>query len=160
MRSRLTAVLSETSSTVPTTCACCPTSLSWPGAEVPGCAAKGVETREELSVLESLQPSLYQGFFFPRPVPPRRLTRRGCSRQVCWHGAARWGRVRVPPAKGACAPGAGATILGKTEDAISPVRRPTYELCYLNPAAQRMFGIRNYRGKTAIRPLRGTSTPL
>ena len=120
---------------------------------------EGVETREELAVLESLQPSLYQGFFFSRPVPPEAFDPEGLQQDLLAR-CRQVGESPCPTGEKESAPLVlERTILEKTEDAISLCDVRTYELCYLNPAAQRMFGIRNYRGKTCYQALRGKDTP-
>ncbi|MBM6828303.1 GAF domain-containing protein [Anaerotignum lactatifermentans] len=47
----------------------------------------------------------------------------------------------------------------KSEDAITVCDMVTHELYYLNPAAQRIFGVRDYRGRKCYQALRGRSMP-
>ena len=50
-------------------------------------------------------------------------------------------------------------VLEKAENALTLCDIATHELYYLNPAAQRIFGVRNYRGRKCYQVLRGRDTP-
>lgn len=120
---------------------------------------EGVETAEELAALESLQPTLYQGFFFSRPVPPESF-----SPKILQHRFQEQYRQekRSPHWEGETAEEQSVlehVVLEKTEDAITICDIHTYELYYLNPAAQRIFGVRNYRGRKCYQALRGKDGP-
>ncbi len=70
------------------------------------------------------------------------------------------GRVRVPPAKKERAPLVLERLFWeKRRTPFSPVRRPTLELVTPTRRPSGCFGIRNYRGRLAIRPLRGKRHP-
>lgn len=120
---------------------------------------EGVETAEELAVLEPLQPTLYQGFFFSKPIPPESFSPDKLQKQFqeqcrqvehtsCAKGNAFEDQTVLEH-----------TILEKTEDAITVCDIATHELYYLNPTAQRIFGVRNYRGRKCYQALRGRDTP-
>lgn len=119
---------------------------------------EGVETAEELAVLEPLQPSLYQGFFFSTPLPPEDFAPKGLERRFqnqcrqehnsCAGEAVVEDQVKLEHA-----------ILEKTENAVSLCDVCTYELYYLNSAAQRIFGVRDYKGRKCYQILRGRDAP-
>lgn len=129
---------------------------------------EGVETVEELAALEELHPKLLQGFLFSRPCSAKDFTARyfdpdspvyqarveqedGFRRKI--HN---YDQVPV-------------TELSQTEmiqaildaeDDIFYVSDPeTHELYYLNPAGQRLFGLRDYRGKKCYKALQGRDAP-
>lgn len=120
---------------------------------------EGVETAEELAVLESLQPALYQGYFFSKPVPPDSFQPKSLQRrfQELYR--------RIEPISYGEGDGfedqtvLEHAILDKTEDAITVCDVHTYELYYLNPAAQRILGVHNYKGRKCYQALRGRDAP-
>lgn len=121
---------------------------------------EGVETIEELEVLESLQPDLYQGFFFSKPIPPESFSPDSLQQsfQEQYRRAA-----HVPYVDGEAYEDTimlEHAILKKTENSVIMCDVDTHELCYLNPAAQRIFGVRNYQGKNVIRCCTGEMCPV
>lgn len=126
---------------------------------------EGVETAEELAILEELHPSTYQGYFFSKPSLPERFE--------SWHFG------RKSQFTGICA--ASADILKSdslkpesswaemldleheifeiTEDMVTVIDVDTYEIYYLNPAGQRFYGIRDYRGRKCYKMFRGKDMP-
>ena len=120
---------------------------------------EGVETEGELAALEQLQPALYQGFFFSRPLSPEKLDplslqqelqQRCRSKGRVFSTLAQQSGVELPLEY---------IILEKTEDAITLCDINTYELYYLNPAARRIFGVSNYKGQKCYKALRGKDAP-
>lgn len=120
---------------------------------------EGVESSEELMVLEPLHPTLYQGFFFSKPIPPESFSPNSLQKQF---------QDQCRPVKHTLHIKGKAfedqsvlehAILEKTEDAITVCDITTHELYYLNPAAQRIFSVRNYRGRKCYQALRGRDTP-
>ena len=120
---------------------------------------EGVETAEDLAVLETLQPDLYQGFFFSKPVDSesfftenlRQKLKKQCTKRkydICPGEAIIEEQMKLEH-----------DILEKTDDAISVCDVDTKEVYYLNAAAQRMFGVKNYRGRKCYEVLRGRETP-
>ena len=118
---------------------------------------EGVETEAELSVLEPLQPGLYQGYFFSGPVPAEEL-----DVKKTYVGA------RIDHREGSevqnTSPEDGQlayehAVLDKTEDVISLCDVRTHEIYYLNAAGQRLFGVRDYRGRKCYTTLRGRDAP-
>lgn len=120
---------------------------------------EGVESAEELAVLEPLQPTLYQGFFFSQPLSPEAFLPGNLQRQFqeycrhLEHTSPIDGNVFENPALLEHA------ILEKTEDAITICDVHTHELYYLNSVAQQIFGVRTYRGRKCYQALRGRDTP-
>ena len=111
---------------------------------------EGVETAEELAVLEDLHPGLLQGFLIARPCPAGAFE----ARYILSSG----GKLYHPQLP---APAAGEREDSRAEDESEFARAileaendifflcdmETYELCYLNPAGQRVFGVRDYQGR-------------
>lgn len=120
---------------------------------------EGVETEEELTTLETLQPGLYQGFFFSRPLSPEDFSPQDLQQRL-----QKKHRKEALPAtvieQAVADPGIlEHAILEKTEDAISVCDIRTYEVYYLNPAAQRIFGAKNYKGQKCYKVLHGRDAP-
>lgn len=95
---------------------------------------EGVETEEELTTLETLQPGLYQGFFFSRPLSPEDFSPQDLQQRL-----QKKHRKEALPAtvieQAVSDPGIlEHAILEKTEDAISVCDIRTYEVYYLKPA--------------------------
>lgn len=120
---------------------------------------EGVETTEELAVLEPLQPTLYQGFFFSKPIPPESFLPNDLQQRF---QAQCQKMVRTSRTKGNAFENQAVlehAVLEKTEDAITVCDPDTHELYYLNPAAQRIFGVRDYWGRKCYQVLRGRDAP-
>ncbi len=122
---------------------------------------EGVETKAELDVLEPLHPDLYQGYFFASPVKSDvfALKRRYRNPKVCRDDN---GKEQVPAMPGQPAVDRFTlehSVLEKTEDVISLCDVRTHEVYYLNPAGQRLFGVRDYRGRKCYEVLRGRDAP-
>lgn len=119
---------------------------------------EGVETTEELAVLEPLQPTLYQGFLFSEPISPDACDLKEMQRkfQKLRRTETRRPITTLPEEVPADLEYA---VLEKTEDAITVCDIHTHELYYLNPAAQQVFGVRNYKGRKCYQALRGRDTP-
>lgn len=124
---------------------------------------EGVETAEELSVLEDLRPALYQGFLFGKPCLPEVFP--ACCGM--WKDTLP-GERRIPEDGSGSRPMAidgGAedeiakTILEAENDIFYLSDMDTYELYYLNPAGQRMFGVRDYAGRKCYKVLHGVDEP-
>lgn len=129
---------------------------------------EGVETTEELAVLEELRPKLLQGFLFSKPCDTKRfedtylnvdnplyLERKAREesyrRSVHDYGvvpAAEWPEEEIIQA-----------IMEAENDIFYVSDLETYELYYLNPAGQRMLGQRDYRGKKCYKALQGLDEP-
>ena len=129
---------------------------------------EGVETAEELAVLEELHPVLLQGFWFARPCDPKafedlyfneagaayqqRLSReaqfRGSRYSVEAPAAVDWQDEEIVQA-----------IMEAENDIFYVSDLESYELYYLNPAGCRLFGIRDYRGKKCYKVLQGRDEP-
>ena len=120
---------------------------------------EGVETSDELAVLEPLQPALYQGFFFSEPILPEAFSLDSLQQrfqELCRQvKPASYTEINSFESQAVLEQ----AILGKTEDAITVCDIATHELYYLNPAAQRIFGVRNYHGRKCYQALRGRDTP-
>ena len=120
---------------------------------------EGVETDEELAVLETLRPTLYQGFFFSGPVSPEKFSpkefehavQERCRQQKLDRYAGAEVDVDQMNLEHA--------VLETTEDAISLCDVSTHEIYYLNPAARRIFGVWNYEGRKCYQILRGKDSP-
>ena len=129
---------------------------------------EGVETEEELAVLEELHPQLLQGFLFSRPLSPeafgelyfnsgsdafrqrekREQALRGSTCPVRLASAEEWQEDELAKA-----------VLAAENDIFYISDPETYELYYLNPAGQKLFGTRDYRGKKCHKVLHGRNEP-
>ena len=129
---------------------------------------EGVETQEELAVLEELHPTLLQGFWFSRPCDPQtledlyfhessalyqqRLAReerfRGSRHSVDAPVIVDWQDGEIVQA-----------IMEAENDIFYVSDLETYEMYYLNPAGCKLFGIQNYRGKKCYKVLQGLDEP-
>lgn len=132
---------------------------------------EGVETPEELAVLEELHPKLLQGFLFSRPLPTEEFDalyfrsdsdafRRREEREQALRGH------RLPPAAVQAVPieewpedELVKGILAAENDIFYISDLETCELYYLNPAGQKLFGARDYRGKKCYKVLHGWDEP-
>lgn len=120
---------------------------------------EGVETAEELAVLETLRPTLYQGYFFSEPVAPENFCPEKMQ-QLIHSRSCHQKSLPSPKAAGVSDQlSLEHAILETTEDAISLCDVCTHEIYYLNPAARRIFGVWNYEGLKCYRVLRGKDTP-
>ena len=133
-----------------------------------GVCCEGVETTEELAVLEELGPGLLQGFLFSRPCTTRQFEERYIDsasaafrrrereeeeyrRAVRGYEAApaaEWKEEEVVQA-----------IMAAENDIFYVSDLETYELYYLNPAGKRMLGLRDYHGKKCYKALQGRDEP-
>ena len=127
---------------------------------------EGVETKEELAVLEELHPVLYQGFLFGCPMLPEAFADHCGAWKDTLQGIQ--GKRYSPETKDACRmPQASAgmeedvakTILEAENDIFYLSDMDTYELYYLNPAGQRIFGVRDYEGRKCYKVLHGVDEP-
>lgn len=126
---------------------------------------EGVETQKELDVLEELHPDLYQGFLFAKP----------CSEAEFAEGYLKnpltvLAEVTNPPASLPAenpiepdAPlwehAASKVILDAEDDIFFLSDLDTHELYYLNPAGQKLFGVKDYKGKKCYKVFHGLGGP-
>lgn len=129
---------------------------------------EGVETEEELAVLEELHPDLLQGFFFHSPCTeaefeelyirtytPEYRSNMALKEQMC---QLKWGKHQMP---GDMSPTTESleTIL-ESMDEIIYVSDPTnYELYYLNPIGCGLTGVYDYKGQKCYKVLQGKNSP-
>ena len=126
---------------------------------------EGVETTAELSTLEELHSSLYQGYLFSKPLPADEFT----AVMEQWEGRAQSLRKAeqsgTPTLPGSPLPfrekenEIARTILEAEDDIFYLSDMDTYELYYLNPAGQRLFGVRDYQGRKCYKVLHGADAP-
>ncbi len=129
---------------------------------------EGVETQEELAVLEDLGPDLLQGFLFSRPCPPQQFEElyfrpesQAFQERIAWEEHF---RRKIPQTETAPAPQWTEEEMIRTvleaENDIFYISDPvTYELYYLNPAGQKLFAMRDYKGKPCYKVLQGKDEP-
>ncbi|MCI6639939.1 MAG: EAL domain-containing protein [Pygmaiobacter massiliensis] len=121
---------------------------------------EGVETEQELCVLDDLHPTLLQGFYFAKPksaeefeacfllenwLPPRLASR----------PSAALNSAPAAPSAESCAN----TILNAENDIFYLCDLESYELYYVNPAGQKMFGVKDYLGRKCYKVFWGRDTP-
>ena len=129
---------------------------------------EGVETEDELAALEELHPALLQGFLFSKPCAPRELEERylrpdspryraRVERENAYRSqihtsdiasAVDWSEDELAK-----------VILEAENDIFYISDMDTYELYYVNPAGQRMMGLRDYRGRKCYKALQGLDEP-
>lgn len=126
---------------------------------------EGVETKEELTILEELHPSTYQGFLFSEPCSPERFA------AVHFGGKSRLNDKKTADMKTADyshlmhKPSLSQIsdleheIFGAIEDIVSVIDPDTYELYYMNPAGRRIYGMCDFRGRKCYRTFWGKDAP-
>lgn len=126
---------------------------------------EGVETAEELAILEELHPSTYQGYFFSKPSPPEKFADRHFGRKSQLAGTC---AVNVDISKSTALRPENSwsdildlehEIFEITEDMVAVIDMDTCEIYYLNPAGQRIYGVRDYRGRKCYKMFRGKDMP-
>lgn len=128
---------------------------------------EGVENEEELRILQELGPMLLQGYLIARPCTTAQLE----ALFLEDHNPAcreRQGRMRAMLAcrtaenrpDFSCDERELALKVLNSENNIYYISDPeTYELYYLNPAGQSLFGVRDYQGRKCYRVLQGRDAP-
>ena len=129
---------------------------------------EGIETPEELAVVEELRPGLLQGFLFSRPCGVEKFEelyirsqgqafRAREAREESYRRSvhnydgvpiSEWPEDEVVRA-----------IMDAESDIFYVSDLETYELYYLNPAGQKLLGLRDYRGKKCYKALQGRDEP-
>lgn len=129
---------------------------------------EGVEREDELRVLQELGPMLLQGYLIARPCTPAQLEALFLDENdpAC---RKRQERIRNMTARSAAAPALPENACNESELALKVLNSEsniyyisdpeTYELYYLNPAGQSLFGVRDYQGRKCYRVLQGRDTP-
>ncbi len=123
---------------------------------------EGVENREELELLEGLAPSLLQGFYFSRPLTGEEFRARCLvPEQPFAPSPARLRPLRAPRGEErAATEGEIARLaLDAENDVVYLTDMETHEMYYMNPAGQRIFGARDYRGRKCYKLLHGLDEP-
>lgn len=132
---------------------------------------EGVETTEELAALRTLGPMLIQGFLGGRPCPAENFWKSyllPAARGARFLPAAAPAAAQERPAdgaKGETAPlqdrerAAAQAILSAENDIICLSDPLTHEIYYMNTAAQKLFGVRDYLGKKCYAVLHGSAAP-
>ncbi len=134
------------------------------GSQIRVCC-EGVETVEELEVLRQLKPELVQGFLLAKPCPEDefeeaciRIQNMGLKKES---ELPTWQKTE----EGADMEPAGVQddvaeiILNAENDVFYLSDLTSYELYYLNPAGQRLFGVQDYKGKKCYKILHGKNAP-
>lgn len=123
---------------------------------------EGVETLEELEVLKGLNPSLLQGYLFARPCPAKEFEERFILEKECFFQE----NMDSPNllkrdefTEYASSEELSKLILDAEDDIVYLADLDTYELYYLNPAGQKLFGTKDYYGKKCYRVLQGKDSP-
>lgn len=128
---------------------------------------EGVESEDELRVLQELHPMLLQGFLVGRPGTPEELQALFMEEDSPAY-LERQEKIRRfkatqdrPSVSGSpCSESELALKVLNSESNIYYISDPeTYELYYLNPAGQSLFGAKDYQGRKCYRVLQGRDTP-
>lgn len=129
---------------------------------------EGIETEGELAVLEELRPALLQGFLFSQPCDTatfeetyinssseafisrkkREQELRSKFNEPEYSEVISWTEDEI-----------GKIILETSNDIYYLRDIDTYELYYLNSAGQKLFGLKDFKGKKCYKVLRGKNTP-
>lgn len=132
------------------------------GSQIRVCC-EGVETKEELEVLRELHPDTLQGFYFSRPVSEADFQTQYVENSVSEHFRMQDRSLpeknRLSPENKVSMAELTQTILNAENDIFYLSDMDSYALYYLNPAGQRMFGVRDYYGKKCYRVLHGKNEP-
>ncbi len=129
---------------------------------------EGVETIDELRVLEGLMPELMQGYYFSKPVSAEEFERRYLydnKEQEDWKKSLRLLSEDPDGTKGrewhaeGCLENEYKAVLDQLEEVIHISDVDTYELYYMNTAAKRFTGVNDYEGKKCYRVCRKTDEP-
>ena len=129
---------------------------------------EGVESEDELTVLEELHPALLQGFLFSSPCTPSALEElyfrsESPAYQARAQAEANYRRQvhLVPrPSPTIWSENEIASLVLDAENDIFYISdMETYELFYLNPAGQKLFGVRDYHGRKCYKVLQGLDEP-
>lgn len=121
---------------------------------------EGVETLEELQVLQGLHCNLLQGYLFSHPCTAAEFERRFINEGA--HSLPLPPAPPAAPAPGGAEPSDGEitqAILNAENDLFYLCDLETYQLYYLNAAGQRLFGVQDYKGKPCYKVLRGRDSP-
>ncbi len=128
---------------------------------------EGVESEEELRILQELGPMLLQGYLIARPCTAAQLESLFMEetdlayrdREERFQGIlTRRAQIAAPDSD--CDERELALKVLNSESNIYYISDPeTYELYYLNPAGQSLFGVRDYQGRKCYRVLQGRDTP-
>ncbi len=122
---------------------------------------EGIETEKELDVLEELHPSLFQGYLFAKPCGKQEFESKYLASRTAMHRK----REKV------CRETEDRNDRGEIENEISRMILnaennifylsdvDTYELYYMNPPGQRLFGVKDYRGKKCHKVIHGKDAP-
>lgn len=125
---------------------------------------EGMETEEELAVLETLSPKLLQGYLFSKPYEPdvfeKDYIRRSSTVFEKW-AAQKSRRTGLLSASTLELRESDITsaILESEEDIFYVSDPDTYELYYMNKAGRNMLGDREYHGKKCYQVLQGLDAP-
>lgn len=128
---------------------------------------EGVESEAELRVLQELHPVLLQGYLISRPCTPEEFENKffdttSQAYQDRQTRIANFNARTTEPVEqaSACDEKELALKVLSSESNIYYISDPeTYELYYLNPAGQSLFGMKNYQGRKCYRVLQGRDSP-
>lgn len=125
---------------------------------------EGVETPEELEVLEDMHPFLLQGFLFAEPCSAETFEKEFVLAPVLpWKAlAARKNiseKAKAELSSDSSRNAMARTILDAENDIFYLSDLDTNELYYLNSVGQRIFGVKDYVGKKCYKVLHGKDAP-
>lgn len=130
---------------------------------------EGVETREELAVLEKLGPDLIQGFLFNPPLTQEVFAKTYVQQDTPEYvannalrgelGRMKKGQVESLPREPQTSEDPLDKILEALDEIVYVSDRVTYELYYLNPAGRRLTGAYDYKGQKCYKVLQGRDDP-
>lgn len=120
---------------------------------------EGIETKEELRILEQLHPDLYQGYLFSKPIDPKKLI-------SCFFKGEDSGFADLSPEKNDyssinCIKDKDITkyILNSDNNYYILTDTEDYSIRYMNASAMKLYGVKTYKGKKCYRVLHGLNAP-
>lgn len=127
---------------------------------------EGVETPEELQTLRDLHPALLQGFLFAKPCSEGDFEKTFITKDPDQISSLYQDRYNIPhpiqntnPVHTDSTDEITQAILNAENDIFYLSDLDTYELYYLNPAGQKLFGVKEYSGKKCYKVLHGKDSP-
>ena len=123
---------------------------------------EGVETYLELKIIDDLHPTLFQGFLLGKPCDETHFKNNHIfidetyQQNIMTHLIG-INNTKMPTTNHSDE--VAQTILNAENDIFYLSDLDTYELYYLNPAGQKMFNAKNYKGKKCYEVLHGHDRP-
>ncbi len=123
---------------------------------------EGVETEEELAVLEELGPKLLQGYFFGKPFDKVQFQERYIDSNTILQLKSKSKKISTKKVNGNTHETRDAQlekILDALEECVYVSDMKTYDVYYMNKAHMKMLGVDSYKGKKCYQISKGKNAP-